>query len=232
MPSPPFWPRVQSYYQRKSSSLLFKRSFEIRPREPLISFSFDDFPRSALLTGGSILERFGLAGTYYASFGLIGKDSPSGPVFLPTDLRALVERGHELGCHTFSHCHSWETRPSEYETSTIENRQALQRLLPGEEFKTFSYPISPPRPLSKARIAKHFRCCRGGGQTFNSGVADLNQLSAFFLEKSRDNLGIVRDLINRNKSARGWLIFATHDVLRSPRSFRMHAAVLRRGYSI
>ena len=98
----------------------------------------------------------------------------------------------------------------------LENQTALSLVLPGTGFKTFSYPISPPRPGTKARIANRFLCCREGGQRFNTGIADLNQLSAYFLEKSRDNFAAVREVIDRNQDARGWLIFATHDVSDKP----------------
>ena len=61
---------------------------------PLISFSFDDFPRSALFTGGALLEQYGVAGTYYASLGLMGKTSPTGEIFRqavwPSCLRAAM----------------------------------------------------------------------------------------------------------------------------------------------
>jgi peptidoglycan/xylan/chitin deacetylase (PgdA/CDA1 family) len=196
--------------------MLFKRPLLIRPQQPLISFTFDDFPRSALLTGGAILNRFGLAGTYYASLGLAGSQAPTGQLFLPDDLVTLLDRGHELGCHTFTHCDSWETRATAFENSIIENRLALGRLIPGAKFKSFSYPISLPRPLTKAKIADYFLCCRGGGQTLNAGRADLNQLSAYFLEKSRHSIQAVERLIDRNQQVGGWLIFATHDIADNP----------------
>lgn len=50
----------------------------------------------------------------------------------------------------------------------------------------------------------------------NTGVADLNQLSAYFLEKSRDSLPAVKNVIDRNVQVRGWLIFATHDIDADP----------------
>jgi glycosyltransferase involved in cell wall biosynthesis len=133
-------------------------------------------------------------------------------MFLPSDLNILLEQGHELGCHTFNHCDSWATATKTFESSIIQNHAALNRLFPYAEFKTFSYPISLPRPHTKSRISGYFLCCRGGGQTFNSGKADLNQLSAYFLEKSRGNLQTVRELIDHNGDANGWLIFATHDI--------------------
>lgn len=214
-----YWRRVHGFYQRQASSLLFKRPFVVRLQRPLISFTFDDFPRSALLVGGAILSRYGLTGTYYASLGLLGKQAPTGAIVLASDLKMLLERGHELGCHTYSHCDSWDTDTRTFEDSIVQNRVALRGLVSGVEFKTFSYPISPPRPFIKARIADHFLCCRGGGQTLNVGTTDLNQLSAYFLEKSRENIQAVKDVVDRNKSAKGWLIFATHDICDQPSPF-------------
>ena len=208
--------RVGNYYKRKSARLVFKKPLAIRTQQPLISFTFDDFPRTALLAGGRILQDYGAAGTYYVSLGLLGKDSPSGQICVEDDLISLLQRGHELGCHTFSHCHSWNTETAEFESSVLKNRDTLKEMIPGAELGSLSYPISEPRPFTKRNVAKHFSCCRAGGQTFNAGTADLNQLSAFFLEQSRGRIQAVKDLIDRNREARGWLIFATHDVCADP----------------
>ncbi len=211
--------RVLCYYRRNVARQFFKRSLTVRSQQPLISFTFDDFPRSAYLAGGSILSRYGLTGTYYVALGLLGTEGVSGPVCFLDDLKSLLSNGHELGCHTFAHCHSWDTESKAFENSITENRAALHRLLPAADFKTFSYPFSPPRPLSKARVARHFLCCRAGGQALNKGRVDLNQLSAFFLEKSRSDIQSVKDLIDLNRTVRGWLIFATHDISNSPSPF-------------
>jgi peptidoglycan/xylan/chitin deacetylase (PgdA/CDA1 family) len=137
-------------------------------------------------------------------------------MFVEKDLAEVFKGGHEMACHTYSHCHSFDTASGAYESSIVKNRQALRKLFPGAQFKSFSYPISEPRPITKAKVARHFESCRGGGQTFNIGTVDLNQLSAYFLEKSRDNLQAVKDMIDRNAQQRGWLIFATHDVAANP----------------
>jgi hypothetical protein len=179
---------------------------------PYISFTFDDFPRSALYTGGNILKRYGLRATYYASFGLMGKEAPTGMIFVPDDIKELLAQGHELGCHTFAHCHAWETSPRVFEDSIIKNKRALDELVPGAAFRSFSYPIVGPQPATKRRAGRYFACCRGGGQTFNSGRTDLNLLKAYFLEKSIDNPCSVKEVIDKSCQAHGWLIFATHDI--------------------
>ena len=188
----------------------------IHTKVPIISFTFDDFPRSALLTGGAILNRYGLAGSYYASLGLMGMQAPTGNMFLAEDLKLLREQGHELGCHTFSHCDASKTATRPFENSILENCRALSSISPGSTFRTFAYPIGWPRIRTKQKIAQYFTCCRGGGQTFNAGIADLNCLSAFFLEKSRDEPEVIRSLIEQTRKAKGWLIFATHDVSDTP----------------
>jgi hypothetical protein len=191
----------------------------MRNPRPLVSFTFDDFPRSALHTGGAILRRFGLAGTYYASFGLMGTEAPTGRIFIAEDLEQTLADGHELGCHTFDHRDSWATAPRSFEASVLENRRALGQLVPGACFRTLAYPISPPRPLTKRRVAAHFLCSRGSGQTFNAGKADMNNLFAYFLEQARGDLSAVQRVIDRNCLERGWLIFATHDVCDAPTPF-------------
>jgi len=214
--SPTVLRRIEGFCQRAATRSFFKRPVTVDLRKPIITFTFDDFPRSALLTGGAILEQFGLRGTYYASFGLMGRTAPTGEIFVPEDLSALVARGHELGCHTFAHCHSWDTKTKEFERSLFENRVALETLLPGAVFRTFSYPISPPRPHTKRMVGQRFACARGGGQTFNVGTTDLNYLRAYFLEKTRHDRNAIKSLIEQNRAACGWLIFATHDVCHAP----------------
>lgn len=211
--------RVQGLYQRNAARSLNKRPLTLDLPTPIVSFTFDDFPRSALLTGGAILEQFGLRGTYYASLGLMGRDAPTGPIFLREDLPVLVARGHELGCHTFDHCHSWDTTTPAFERSILVNKSALEAIMPGAAFRTFSYPISPPRPRTKLVVAGRFSCARGGGQTFNADTTDLNYLRAYFLEKARNRPDAVHSVIEANRTSRGWLVLATHDVCRTPTSF-------------
>lgn len=188
----------------------------MRNRGPLISFTFDDFPRSALSIGGAILERHGARGTYYLSMGLMGRVADTGPIFEAADLSALIDRGHELGCHTSAHCHAYDTSPAAFERSVLENRTALQAILPGVDLKTLSYPKSCARPGTKERAARYFIASRGGGQTDNCGTIDLNQLHAFFIEQSRSRPEAIEQMIDESCGRNGWLILTTHDVCENP----------------
>jgi len=149
----------------------------------------------------------------------MGTTAPTGAIFGVSDLHKLIQKEHEIGCHTFNHYNAWETAPSEFQASIVQNREALDRYLPGAFFRNFSYPISCPRPRTKRMMSKYFDCCRGGGQTLNAGSLDLNFLKAFFLEKSSGDFDSIARLIERNSRERGWLIFATHDVSKRPTKF-------------
>lgn len=188
----------------------------MKNKSALISFTFDDFPRSALFAGATILEAHGSKGTYYTSIGLMAQHAPTGEIFHPEDLREVVARGHDLGCHTFAHCHSYDTPPAEFEKSIVENERALREFNLPATFNSLSYPIHAPSPGVKRCSGRHFNGCRAGGQTFNVESTDLNSLQSFFLEQSRDDIGAVRRIIDRNLRAGGWLIFSTHDVADNP----------------
>jgi peptidoglycan/xylan/chitin deacetylase (PgdA/CDA1 family) len=211
-----FLVRFKGRWQRTASRTLVRRDVTMRNDRPLISFTFDDFPRSALLTGGTLLRQYGVAGTYYASLGLMEKVAPTGEIFHRSDLAVLLDQGHELGCHTFAHCHAYDTSADDFERSILENRRALHSVAPEARLETMSYPISCPRPGTKRRCAKYFSACRAGGQTFNSGTIDLNHLSAFFIEQSRDNPEGITRIIDETCRAGGWLILATHDLCDDP----------------
>src|SRR5689334_17046868 len=120
-----FYDKIQAPYHRRASRLLFRQTMSINPQRPLISFTFDDFPASALRCGGAILKHYGLLGTYYVSLGLAGKYAPSGPMFGMDDIQLAHRQGHELGCHTFRHSHSGQTSSLEFEQSINENRDAM-----------------------------------------------------------------------------------------------------------
>jgi peptidoglycan/xylan/chitin deacetylase (PgdA/CDA1 family) len=213
------WHYLPKPAQRRMAQWFGRRPCRLQMESPVISFTFDDFPRSALTNGGAILREHGFAGTYYTSLGLMGEKTATGEMFEHEDLDELVRQGHEIACHTFDHCDSWETSTAEFEASILRNQRAIAEQLPGITVTSLSYPISWPRPETKRRVANYFGSARGGGQTFNDGMVDLNYLKAFFIEQSRDDFDAIKRVIEENARAKGWLIFATHDVCDGPTRF-------------
>jgi peptidoglycan/xylan/chitin deacetylase (PgdA/CDA1 family) len=206
------WSRWRGAYVRRISRWFGQRRCDLLPSRPLVSFTFDDFPRSALTTGAAILEGEGVLGTYYVALGLAGQTIATGRMFERDNLANLVGRGHELGCHTFHHCPAWETPVAEYLSSVERNAAAFAALPTPVRPDSHSYPISYPRPASKRQLQRRFRACRLGGQTFNHGPSDLNALASFFLEQSLNRFDSIERLLAENAARSGWLIFSTHDI--------------------
>ncbi len=79
------------------------KPFAMRNTAPLVSFTFDDVPDSAYTNGAAVLEQHGVRGTFYIATGTLGAADSHWRVIGRDQVRALHERGHEIGCHTFSH---------------------------------------------------------------------------------------------------------------------------------
>jgi peptidoglycan/xylan/chitin deacetylase (PgdA/CDA1 family) len=131
-----------------------------------------------------------------------------------------LKDGHELGCHTFEHLDGSRSTAEAFERSIEANRAALASIVPASRFGVFAYPLDGPVVSIKRAVGRHFASCRGGGQTFNSGVIDLNLLKAYFLDwRNRGSFEFVQEMIDANAAARGWLIFGTHDVAAHPSKY-------------
>ncbi len=208
--------RIRGRYRRSCARYLGREKAALRLEKPLISFTFDDFPRSALFNGGSILKSYGVAGTYYASFGLMGGEAPTGAIFVREDLDLLLRDGHELGCHTFTHCHPWTTPPEAWESSIMKNREALAELLPQVRMRSMSYPLSLPTVPNKRIAGRYFACSRGRGEHCNAGTVDRNFLSSHFLERKLGGPQEALKAIEECSRRCGWLIFSTHDICDNP----------------
>lgn len=212
-----FYTRGVWKYRRIVSKYLYRKIIKLQTTRPIISFSFDDAPRTAFTNGGEILNKYGVAATFYVSLGLLGSDSPSGPIASIDNLHSASRDGHEMGCHTFRHEHSWDTKTKVFVQSVLKNRKALSEILPEACFLSLAYPICGPKPETKREMGCLFSCCRGGEETFNVGNIDLNLLNAFFLDVRNSNtVDEVKKLIDKNTEVRGWLIFATHDIDDNP----------------
>lgn len=216
----PLHHRLIGRIRRTLASLFFGNRVELRTAKPIVSFSFDDAPRSSLTVGADLLKAYGVSGTFFVSLGLLGCEGPGGTIAYLEDILRAARGGHELGCHTYDHLDAWSTAASEFRASILRNRQGVRALLPEVEFRSFAYPINDPSPMNKRCAGALFQSCRGGGQRTNCGRIDLNLLQAYFLDgRNRHDLRSIRSVIDRNAESGGWLIFATHDVAANPSGY-------------
>ena len=76
---------------------------QVTPDRPIVTFTFDDFPKSAL-NGADVIEKHGGRAGFYACTSQMGMRSPiMGEMFDATTLAELRSRGHEIGAHTHTH---------------------------------------------------------------------------------------------------------------------------------
>lgn len=182
----------------------------------MVSFSFDDFPRTAYFVGGAILKDLGVRATYYAAVGLMGTTNERGEHFSPEDLRGLVQDGHELANHTFSHISSRSVPHSVYSRDFKRGRQALAEIAGVADSGNFAYPFGDVTLETKRALGPETCSSRSIFPGFNGPEVDLNLLRANRLYGDFGEFRRSRELILENKRRRGWLIFYSHDVRPSP----------------
>src|SRR5271157_2316368 len=206
--------RLQTLASRFVSRRL---AFQKSPH-PIVSFTFDDFPRSALTVAGEILREYGLWGTYYASMGLAGKRTLVGEMFDPDDLDRLVASGHELACHTLDHSLCSDLTPDQLLESCLENRRRMAAVPGCCPPSSFSFPEGVVTPAAKAAAARIYRTCRTIEPGVNRDPVDLAFLRAYRIYSARGIQGL-RQVIRRNQEDNGWLVLYTHDVGIDPSAY-------------
>jgi peptidoglycan/xylan/chitin deacetylase (PgdA/CDA1 family) len=200
---------------RKLGRLLPNRPQPVAWPGGVVSFTFDDFPKSALSVGGAILESHGLRGTYYTAAGVAGTDGDLGPMCDTSDVEAAHRRGHEIACHTFGHLDCSRTKTGALLADIDENATALSDLTGGRNPRNFAFPFGSVSFAAKAVVSHRFDSCRGTDRGINAGTADFANLRANPVGACGDEAQI-RSLIDAARARAAWLVFYTHDVAETP----------------
>jgi peptidoglycan/xylan/chitin deacetylase (PgdA/CDA1 family) len=196
---------------------LARRVVPFRLDHPVVSITFDDFPRSALETGGRILQSEGIAGTFYTIFGQPDAESPSGPLGGLTDFAACVAGGHEIACHTYDHLDCSTASAGQIEASLTRN-QAAARALGLPPLKHFAYPFGRYSVAAKRTAIKRYVSARTILWGLNQENVDLGLLKGVPLY-SRPGPPHLARYFEALRSRPGWLILYTHDVAQRPSPF-------------
>jgi peptidoglycan/xylan/chitin deacetylase (PgdA/CDA1 family) len=204
---------------REIGGFLCTRPARINWPGGVVSFTFDDFPRSAWVNGGAILEKYDRRGTYYTAMGLAGTASNLGPMFTFDDLRAAHAQGHEIACHTFSHRDCARVPAAEIAREIDKNTDALSQALGGAAVANFAYPFGGVSQSAKHALARRFASCRGTGRGLIRGTADLADLPGTSLYSQNFDRDQLCQLIEDAQAENAWLIFYTHDVAEEPSPF-------------
>lgn len=127
-----------------------KNMYEQKPVEPVkvqeeppapvalpstIEFSFDDGYKDDLRIA-SILEQYGLRGTFYIIIDAVGR-----PGFMNwEDIKDLDRRGHEIGSHTVTHPADLKKLYDEELFVEVQNSKDMLEMVLGHTVKKFCYP--------------------------------------------------------------------------------------------
>jgi peptidoglycan/xylan/chitin deacetylase (PgdA/CDA1 family) len=193
----------------------------------MVSFTFDDVPKSAATIGAPMLEEYNARGTFYISGGLVDRWCGHWTGASADDISGLHRRGHELACHTFSHTRAIDLDAAAMTAEMEQNRRYFLALDSSIKLENFAYPYGLGSLPRKRQLGKAFRSSRGILPGINSGIVDLQYLRATpLIELHIDPDGIDRafdEAILKN----GWLIFYTHDVKTVPSPYGCPPSLLR-----
>jgi peptidoglycan/xylan/chitin deacetylase (PgdA/CDA1 family) len=196
------------------------KTLMLRGTPAMVTFTFDDVPASACGLGASILEAHGACGTFYVAARGCCTANSGGPRLASIEqLRAIWTRGHEIGCHTYSHPAVSRISLAELGAELERNRSALQSIHGDIEVRNFAYPYGDLSLRSKRYLQARFDSCRSVHPGINRGVADLGSLRAWPLEDATIDRAQIAALIAAAARENGWLIFYSHEVADRPNRF-------------
>jgi peptidoglycan/xylan/chitin deacetylase (PgdA/CDA1 family) len=205
--------------RRRLLSNFYRRPVPLGMRGPIITFTFDDFPRTALTTGAAVLEEFGARATYYVTMSLMNTRNDLGEQFRQEDLDSVLDRGHELASHTYSHLSARKVSYRAFRDDVAKGEQAIQEKMGVPGSGNFAYPYGDATLAAKRRLGPELMSSRGTCGGLNGTDVDLNLLRANSLYGDVDRADVAKRLILENEQQGHWLIFYSHDVAPKPSPF-------------
>lgn len=211
--------------ERRLAQRLHRRPGQLRNPKPIVTFTFDDVPRSACMEGRRRLEQFGVLGTFYVCGGLTAVQGDE-PMHTRPDLVSLLRDGHEIGCHGFGHVDYQAVDIGRVREDLDRNRRFLLELGVPAERLSFAYPFGCVSPRVKREVAALYASARGVVGSSQVGEVDLGVLASVPLYTATLDARRVSALVEHNARVGGWLIFFTHGVEPDPRSHGCDPALL------
>ncbi len=186
------------------------------PERSIITFGFDDFPKSAADNGADVLESIGAKAIFYACSGLAGRENLTGEQFVDTDMLALVRAGHEIGAHTHTH-RDCAHMPTETALEDIaRNLDELRQMGLKTPARHFAYPYGETTLALKRALKDRFVTARGIRAGLNRTRADRMHLRAMELTPDTATTKRAIDAIEQAANAPSWLHIFTHDIRNNP----------------
>jgi peptidoglycan/xylan/chitin deacetylase (PgdA/CDA1 family) len=197
----------------------------------IVSFTFDDVPRDVMENAAPVLDEHGVKGTFYVALGM---SRPNREFFAEEQVKALTERGHHIGCHTFTHYSLREGSAEGLYEDALAGKRALEPLVGGPSAEHVSCPYGAVSLRAKTLLRDVFATMRTSAPGINVGRVDLTYLRAENLYSR--GLGLDLDKVRRRVQSigrrGGWLIFYTHGVSNNPGRYDTSSEDFRRTVEI
>jgi peptidoglycan/xylan/chitin deacetylase (PgdA/CDA1 family) len=220
------WSETKARVSHRLATHLSVEPFRMLNDTPMVSFTFDDIPKSAAVTGARMLEDCGARGTFYVSGGLVGTASPDWAGADAGDIIELHHNGHEIGCHTFSHQRACDLDAESLAAEIARNRRYLRALDPSIVVENFAYPYGYGSFGRKGQLKQAFQSCRSIVPGINSDTVDLQFLRAMPLIECHIGFDEIDRAFDEAQTYNGWLIFYTHDVADGPSAYGCSPALI------
>ncbi|HHI88425.1 MAG TPA: polysaccharide deacetylase [Hellea balneolensis] len=188
---------------------------DFKLKRSIVSFTFDDFPRSCIENGARVLEREGWRGSFYVAAGLEGVHNHHGENFLASDLVELESNGHEIGSHTFSHMDCTQYGIEAVLADIDRNEQALREMGVRGDLRHFAFPYGEASPVLKAKLSRRYKTLRGIRPGIHWRSVDLMGVKSSLIA-SGEALKTSLRLIEQLGKKPGWLSLFTHDIRENP----------------
>lgn len=218
-PYPVFEPSksLSSRIARRLVKYRVRRMMTFKVEKPIVSFSFDDCPRSVMENALPLLEERHWHATIYAAMGLCGSTNHLGLHMSRKDMQKAHKNGHQIDDHTFSHVSAGSVSTQDFLTDIEKNQTVFSELgLPPA--RTFAYPYGEVTVEVKTALSRKFPLLRGIHAPNGAASLDLNQTASQRLYSGQDFAPCL-EAIRQLKTKPSWLILFTHDVRENPSEF-------------
>lgn len=226
-----FIDKIDDLYGRATNRALRLKPYRpavVETAVPIVSFTFDDVPDTALTAGAAILEAHGARGSFFIAGGLAGEVRPDQRLIDLDGVRELARRGHEIGCHTFSHRPVRRMGAGELARDLDRNADYLERADGGRHRRNFAFPYNAGSIPALGELKGRYRTCRSAGDKINRGVVDLGFLNAVEIRQPEESALALTARIDEVAREPGWLIFFTHDISDAPTQYGCRPETLDR----
>jgi peptidoglycan/xylan/chitin deacetylase (PgdA/CDA1 family) len=172
----------------------------------LLSITFDDGMASQYVNGVLPLQKHRLVATFYLTSDLLGRpDYMSG-----TQTRDLINRGHEIASHTFSHPYLTCLTPNELQHELTRSKETLESFSQG--IAHFASPFGDYDTNVLESVKKHYASHRTVNDGFNArDTFDLYRIKVQNIRLTT-TVDDVRAWIEQAAREKTWLVLVYHQL--------------------